>query len=270
MRLSEVLNKAPDTSETQVEGFLGAKKLGWGKHRGIEVGKVIRNHFCRKCNDMRSFISGDVLSCLMTGERSVSIDVTIRCAACESPMEAWFLVGCTGDFFSQTPVVHLERFTENRRDVAGSATSQTGQLDDLFERAQIAYDDRLGAGSMIYLRKIFEMVTSQAAAAAEIATVNSNGRRKTFKGLLKEVDTIKHIIPAEFSNNGYQLFSELSEVIHGESDEGLALTKYGPCRKLVFGIVANVRNNQEMAHAIASLGWDEGALTQVLEEGETA
>lgn len=260
MRLSEVLNRAPDTSRTQVEGFLGAKKLGWGKHKSIAVGRVIRNLYCRECGDVRSFISGDVLSCLMTGERSVSIDVTLRCPACESPMEAWFLVGCTDDFFAQTPMVHLERFTENRRDVAGSPGVHTGQLDELFERAQIAFDDHLGAGSMIYLRKVFEMVTSQTAAAAGIATKLANGKRKTFRGLLEEVDATKHIIPQEFSDNGYQLFSELSEVIHGDSDEGVALSKYEPCRKLVLGVLTNVRNNQEMAQAIASLGWGEGAL----------
>ncbi len=109
---------------------------------------------------------------------------------------------------------------------------------------------------MIYLRKIFEMTTSQAAEAVGIATVRSNGRRKSFRSLLEEVDADSHIIPSEFSSNGYKLFSELSEVIHGDSNEAEALNKYPPCRKLVLGIVNNIRNNQEMAQAIASLGWN--------------
>ena len=259
MRLSEVLNRAPDTAEAQVEHFLGLRKLTWGSHKRIEVGRVIRNYFCRKCGDTRTFISGDVLSCLITGERSVSIDVTLRCSVCESPMEAWFLVGCADDLFSQAPLVHLERFTENRRDTAGRSGAQGGQIDELFERAQIAFEDHLGAGAMIYLRQIFELTTDQVARAVGIATKQANGRRKTFKELLEEVDKSSNIIPLEFSANGYKLFSELSEVIHGDSDEADALTKFEPCRELVFGIVANVKNNQSMAQAAAAL-WNDAAI----------
>ena len=132
----------------------------------------------------------------------------------------------------------------------------TERIDDLFERAQIAFHDHLGAGAMIYLRKTFEMTTAQAAVATGIETKRSSGKRKDFKSLLAEVDARSHIIPSEFSTNGYKLFSELSEVIHGESNEAHALSKFRPCRRLVFGIVNNIRNNQDMAEAIASLGWN--------------
>ena len=173
MRLSEVLNRAPDSSQAQVEGFLGSQRLGWGRHKNIEIGRVIRNYFCRPCDDTRTFFSGDRLSCLVTGSHSVSIDVTLRCSACQSPMEAWFLVGCADDLFGQAPIVHLERFTENKRDVATAVGAQAGEIHELFERAQIAFEDHLGAGSMVYLRKAFEIVTSQAAAATGIPTKHS-------------------------------------------------------------------------------------------------
>jgi hypothetical protein len=185
-------------------------------------------------------------------------------------MEAWFLVGCADDLFGHAPLVHLERFTENKRDVATAVGAQVGEIHELFERAQIAFEDHLGAGSMVYLRKAFEIVTSQAAVATGIPTKHSSGRRKTFKALLEEVDEQSHIIPSEFSNNGYKLFSELSEVIHGDSDEAEALTKYEPCRQLVLGIVTNVRNNQSMAAAIDSLGWNGVAPLQVVEGGGAA
>jgi hypothetical protein len=256
MRLSEVLSRAPDTSKTQIEGFLGYRRVGWGQHRSIHVGMVIRNYFCHACGEIRTFLSGDVLSCLVTGSSSVSIDVALRCSACKSPMEAWFLVGCDDDMFCQAPVVHLERYTENRRDASASGGLGAEKIDDMLERAQVAFEDRLGAGAMIYLRKIFEMTTSQAAAAVGISITRPNGKRKTFRDLLEEVDEDSHIIPAEFSNNRYTLFSELSEVIHEDSDEAQALSKYGPCRKLVVGVVTNIRNNQEMAQAITSLGWN--------------
>lgn len=271
MRLSEVLNKAPDSSMAQVEGFLGSRRIGWGQHRTIGVGKIIRNYFCHACGEIRTFISAEKLSCLITGESSVSVDVVLRCSACSATAEAWFLVGCDDDLFSQAPSVHLERYTENRPDSAGAGGIGADRIDDLLERAQIAFDDHLGAGAMIYLRKIFESATSQAANAVGISTMHQNGRRKTFKALLEEVDADSHIIPAEFSSNSYTLFSELSEVIHGDSDEVDALSKYPPCRKLIMGIISNIRNNQEMAQAITSLGWavDSGNAL-VLTEGGAA
>src|SRR4051812_10405864 len=161
MRLSDVLSNAPDTSTVQVESFLRTPKVRWGQHERIEVGKVFRNYFCRTCRADRTFESSDVLSCLITGEHTVSIDVGLRCVACDSEMEAWFLIRTEGDLLARSPSVRLERFTENRRDTAGRPGSQAGQIDDLFSRAQIAFEDGLGAGALVYLRKIFEIVTAQ-------------------------------------------------------------------------------------------------------------
>lgn len=148
--------------------------------------------------------------------------------------------------------MYLERFSENRPDAAREPSSD---IDDLLERAQIAYDDRLGAGSMVYLRKVFEVSIVQAANAIGVDTKTSKGKRRRFGEVLKEVDQKSGIVPPEFSSNRYQLFSELSDVMHGSADEGEALTKYGPCRRLVIGIVENIRNKSEMARAVAALGW---------------
>lgn len=259
MRLSEVLNKAPDTSTAQVENFLGSRKVAWGEHRSIIAGRVVRNHYCLSCGDTRSFVSGEKLSCIVAGAQTLSIDVALRCSGCESGAEAWFLVGCGADLYSPAPEVYLQRFTENRRDVAGSHGLRIEQIDDLFERAQIAFDDRLGAGAMIYLRKIFEILTRQAAEATGVSTTHNNGRRRDFKSLLQEVDAGTRIIPPEFSDNGYRLFSELSQTIHGDADELGALAKFDPCRRLILGIVNNIRNRQDLAEAISSLGWQEKA-----------
>ncbi|MBL8776855.1 MAG: hypothetical protein JNK12_13020 [Acidimicrobiales bacterium] len=256
MRLSEVLNRAPDTSRTQVENFLGSRKVSWGAQRLITAGRVVRNHFCLACGDTRSFVSGEKLSCLVAGEQVLSIDVALRCSGCGSGAEAWFLIGCGDDLYSPAPEVYLQRFTENRRDLAGAQGLRIEQIDDLFERAQIAFDDRLGAGAMIYLRKIFESLTMEAAVAAGIATTHPNGRRKNFRLLLQEVDGQARIIPTEFAENGYTLFAELSNVIHGDADEAEALEKYDPCRRLILGVVSNVRNRSEFAAAIATLGWE--------------
>lgn len=256
MRLSDVLNRAPDTAKTQVENFLGARKVAWGQHKKIDVGKVVHNFYCRICSDFRTFLSSEVLMCLVTGDRQVSIDAALRCPVCSSSVEAWYLVASEGDLYAHTPTVFLERYTENRRDSATSAGADPGQFEDLLERAEIAYEGQLGAGSMIYLRKIFEAVTTEVATVAGIATTGRNGSRKPFRTLLEEVDRTHHIIPRRFSNNGYLLFAELSEVIHGNSSEEMALLKYLPCRQLVLSVVNNVKGDQAMASAIDALGWD--------------
>lgn len=264
MRLAELLNRAPDTTPRQVESFWGSavewdtdpdddlEELPWGYHEEISVGRVVRNHVCLNCRDIRSFVSGDRLSCLVVGQRALSIDVPLRCSGCEATSEAWFIVRSNNDLLAPSPEMYLERFSENRRDTAREPSTD---IDDLLELAQIAYDDRLGAGSMVYLRKVFEISIVQAANAIGVDTKTSNGKRRRFGEVLKEVDQKSGIVPLEFSSNRYQLFSELSDVMHGSADEGEALTKYGPCRRLVIGIVENIRNKSEMARAVAALGW---------------
>src|SRR5436305_8269592 len=91
MRLSELLSKAPANEEAQVERFLSAR-LPWGKHKTIEVGKVAINFKCKTCDNVRTFMSGDKLSCLGVGDRVVSIDACLKCPVCKATIEAWFLV----------------------------------------------------------------------------------------------------------------------------------------------------------------------------------
>lgn len=256
MRLSDLLSRAPEQDEAQVEGFLGARRMGWGKHKVIEVGKVAINFKCKPCGDVRTYLSGDKLSCLVVGDRVVSIDACLRCPACNAVVEAWFLVVSRDNLYDQAPVVRLERYVENRRGVASRLGIGAGAFDDLLERAQLAYEQQLGAGSMIYLRKIFEALTLEVARVAGMPTTGNNGKRKPFRQLLEQVDAAHRIIPPAFANDGYHLFSELSEVIHGESTDEVALEKYLPCRSLIIGVINNVAGNNEMRQAIDALGWD--------------
>lgn len=269
MRLAEVLNNAPDTSTHQIETFIRKSKIRWGQHEQIEVGKIARNYLCPFCRDTRTYYSGPKLSCLVTGDTSVSIDVTLRCSGCDqSTVDAWFLVESKDHLLSPSPLVTVKRFSESRRSAENeSGVDERASIEDMFDRAQTAYQDELGAGSMIYLRKIFENVTVQTALAMNIPIKTPSNRRKPFKQLLQQVDDVSHIIPQEFNRPGYRLFEELSDVIHGESSEADALAKYNPCRRLVSGIVNNVRNNREVAEAIAELKWQQDA-PLIPDEGE--
>lgn len=211
-------------------------------------------------------MSGETLSCLVASDQLVSIDVTLRCPVCPASVEAWYLIACDSDLYVQSPVVYLDRCTENRRDSVKGVGNSGGQFEDLLERAQTAYEQQLGAGSMVYLRKIFEAVTKEVATIAGIATTRPNGSRKPFRDLLEEVDREHHIIPAGFAQDGYRLFSELSEVIHGDASEDVALLKFQPCRQLILSVLNNVMEDRAIASAIGALGWDVGNLVAIAGE----
>ena len=256
MRLSDLLSKAPDTTAGQVEGFLANRPLSWGKHRKIKVGKVYHNFRCRNCDDQRTFESGDELYCLGLGDHAVSIDVTLKCTACQASVETWFLLGSDGDVASIAPEVRIERYAENLRDRADRVGEPTGQFSDLMTRARVAYEAGLGAGSMVYLRKIFEMITVEVAEIVGVETKRGSGKPRPFKDVLKEVNDHRVIIPHRFSSNGYQLYEHLSDVIHGDSDESDALQKFIPCQRLVLGVVEEVNRDNVFAKAIDELGWN--------------
>lgn len=270
MRLSDLLNDAPNTYKAQVENFLGYRLMKRGQHKNIDVGVVCRNYHCHICSQMRTYTSPTspkTLSCLMIDNNSVSIDVTLQCPSCSANIEVWFLITGNDDLFSQSPTVSIVRCIENRQDVHSVGNSEATSIPDLFERAQIAYNDHLGSGSMVYLRQIYETLTRISAEAFGIPIQNVKGKKQNFRELLKQVDSKAHIIPTDFSANGYTLFSELSSVIHGESDEQRAMAKYEPCKTLIKGVLLNINNNNyrmQMKKAANELGWPDA-----LDNGET-
>jgi hypothetical protein len=256
MRLSEVLSKPPTLEFKQVEGFLGNKTLAVGKQMKIVAGKVGINFFCRTCSDSRTFYSGEELYCIGVNKSLVSIDCVITCQSCGSSVQLWFLIDCDGNINDRAPQVRILKRSEKLSNTVVIDKERYGDFSELLEKAQRARRDGLGAGAMVYLRKIFEQITQQMATAAGIPDTNTNGKRKTFKALLEEVDRQRSIIPREFSENGYRLFGELSDIIHSEYNEELALRKYESLHRLVVGILDNVRNNNELITAIGTLGWN--------------
>jgi hypothetical protein len=240
------------------------KNLGVGKQKKLDIGKIGLNYYCAACNDIRTFWSGDELFCIGVSPRQVSIDCVLRCR-CAVTVAVWFLVESLEDsIVGLAPNVRVlkrrEKLSEQVRLVGGTNSEYTEMLD----KAIRAYRDGLGAGSMVYLRKIFEQITTQTANAVGIAVTKGNGKRKPFECLLKEVDGQRHIIPSEFSADGYRLFGELSDVVHGAHDETLALQKFEPLHRLIVGILDNVRNSQELTTTTRLLGWGtlEGGATE--------
>ncbi|TFD42588.1 hypothetical protein E3T33_12090 [Cryobacterium sp. TMT1-2-1] len=186
----------------------------------------------------------------------MSIDVTLQCLECQTSVEAWFLVASDGPIAGPSPTVRVERYTEHLRDRAERVGEAGGPFSDLVRRANLAYENDLGAGAIIYLRKIFETLTWEVAEIAEIETLKPNGRRRSFAEVLRKVNDKRNIIPQRFSSDGYKLFSELSEIIHGESSEEIALQKFEPCLRLVLGVVEEIYRDNVFAQAIEDLGWN--------------
>lgn len=253
MRLSEILSRPLSSDFKQVDGFLNNSKLKAGKQKKISVGIVGINFYCTKCNDIRTFCSNDELYRIGVHDQSISIDCVLHCPQCGASIPLWFLIESKDSIFEYAPKVRiLKRSIKFSENVQPNSYTY-GDFSELLDKAELAYREELGAGAIIYLRKIYEKIASQAADAFNIEKKDASGNRKKFKTLLKEVDKACSIIPSEFSENKYALFEELSEIIHGTYDESEALKKYISLKRLIIGILENVKSHDEMANAIGIL-----------------
>jgi hypothetical protein len=255
MRLSEVLSKAPLEEYTQIEGFLKGKKLNTGIQRKIQIGNIGLNFQCTNCDDLRTFWSDKNIYCLGVDDSTISIDINLKCG-CGNHIQAWFLVKSKDIIYDFAPLVKIIKRGIRLGDKAKINVNHYGEESFLIEKADLAYSESLGAGAMVYLRMIFERVTKRVANEMGISIVFPNNRRKNFWTLLKEVDETQPIIPQEFKSNRYKLFKELSEIVHGNSNEPEALVKYNPTRRLIIGIFDNIKNNVEISDALLHFDWE--------------
>lgn len=260
MRLSDVLSKAPIKKFIQVDGFLQSKKGNVGQNVEIFVGKIGLNYFCTNCQDLRTFYSGDKLSVIFVNKNLISVDSVLICG-CGNTIPVWFLVESKEDITGQAPYVKIIKKSDKLIDTTRVDARKYGEFTKLLDKAEQAYNEEFGAGAIVYLRKIFEKITIESANAMNIEYKKyENGNPKNFSELLEKVDKKCNIIPREFSKNGYKLFRELSEVVHGEYDENIGLSKFNALYRLVIGILENVKNRKELIQAMKKLEWeiDEG------------
>ena len=254
MRLSNVLSESPNTKFAQVEGFL-SKPLPAGSQRKLSIGQIASNYFCVECSAIRTFWSDENVYCIGVDSRQISIDCVLKCRCGES-VTVWFLVESYEEkIVGLAPNVRILKRREKLSDHVRLAEKKYADYTDLLDKAERAFRDGLGAGSLVYLRKIYEQITEQTANAVGIPCTHSNGKRKPFKQLLEEVDKKRPIIPEEFRKDGYRLFGDLSDVVHGEYDEQIGLSKFEPLHRLIVGILDNVNNSIELQSAVGSLGW---------------
>lgn len=266
MRLSSRLSDK-SKNHGEIESFIDWEKytispeeaedlqlISAGDFIDIQIGKITLPFYSTKCNDSVSFVSPKNLHCLIISEKMISIDCQLQCMdyddsnqackECNHCIQAWFLVGAD-DIFAATPNVYLIKQNFKLPANIKLPVETEDKFTEWLAKAEIAHKERLGAGSVIYLRSILEQITIKVGNDAGVDIYQPNGRTKPFNQVLQAVDAQCSIIPTIYSDNGYKLFQKLSEIAHGNSDEETALKEYEPLRRLVVGVIENVRKNEE-------------------------
>lgn len=257
MRLSEILSKKPSKQYVQIDGFLQNKKGSIGQSVKISIGQIALNYYCQDCEDLRTFFSKGNLEAIFVNRNLISIDSVLTCAGCGKGIPVWFLVESNNDITGQAPEVRILKKTEKNIQIEETNNYHYNKYIELLNKAEQAFNENLGSGSIVYLRKVFEKITVDSANAINIEYDKyENGNPKNFSQLLKMVDEKSSIIPREFSSNGYKLFRELSNIVHGDCDEAEGINKFEPLYRLVVGIVENVKNHKEIMDSIEKLQWN--------------
>lgn len=273
MRLSDVLNRHITAEFKPIQPFIDIESdeededvmlLKTGDFIELNIGKIMINYYCEECGDKRTFASCDKLHCLIVNDGLISIDSHLECPGCNMNIQVWYLVEIK-ELFSSDPKARVLKKTNKLSDrVTILNKNKYGIHTEFLEKATRASQEGFGAGSIVYLRKVFEQVTTQVAEASGIDTtfVTKKGdtKRKNFRDLLTEVDEKCAIIPPEFANNGYKLFGKLSDVIHGDYDEIIALEKFSAFYRLVTGVMDNVKNKAEFNEAMKVIGIETGGV----------
>ena len=270
MRLSDILSKEPMKEFIAVDNFAPKNSAQIGKSYKIEVGKVFLNQKCNNCNQVHQFYSDEILYFMPINADLLSIDCRLTCQYCgKTSVPVWFLIQVEGmsmtkgqksvNILSTAKVRLLHRHFKYSSEVEPEPLKYKKEYSDLLIKADQAYYDQLGAGALVYLRKLYEMVTVDVAKDNGVAYQDRNGKTLNFRELLTRVNGQCSIIPQEFSANGYQLFSELSEIVHSSStDEEVGMKKYTSLRRLIVGILDNIddkRKKEELTAATRALSW---------------
>lgn len=243
MRLSDILSTKPSADFQPVDGFLDGKFLNRGKLKKIEVGNIQIDFFCKKCNKMQSFclynpVKPCSVHCIGINENMISIDCVLTCLFCETSIPAWFLIESENEIYAQIPKVRIIKYSDKLSESV--SYKPTSKYIELFDAADKAYREGLGAGAIIYLRKIYETIVS------EIVKKHNIDSTLNFKEKLKEANKKAHIIPHGLDDRKYELFQELSNIVHGEFDDKTALNEYLPLKELINSIVENIQTADKL------------------------
>ncbi len=267
MRLSDILSKEPSSDFNSVDNFAPKNCAKIGKSYKIDVGKIFLNQKCNSCNQVHQFYSDDILYFIPINNELISIDCRLTCQYCKKiSVPVWFLVQVEGmsmmkgnksvSFLRNAKVRLLYKHFKYSSDVEPAPLEYKKEYSDLLIKADQAYYNGLGAGALVYLRKLYEKFTLDIAKSNGIAYLDKKNKQVNFRELLERVNTRCLMIPPEFSANGYRLFEELSNIVHNDSiDEEPGIKKYTSHRRLIVEILDNIRDKKELSAVISKLEW---------------
>lgn len=241
----------------------------------IDIGRINLPFYSTKCQDTIIFKSNQILHCLIISDKMISIDCDLtcdnrnqsnsKCQTCKNSVQSWFLIEAD-NIFSSSPQINVVKKNHKLSKDIKLPIEVGNKYDEWFAKADIAFKERLGAGAIIYLRSIFEKITFEVGTEINDRIRNTHGNvidlnKLSFRDLLEKVNNVYPIIPVIYSQNGYELFGQLSEIAHGNSDEQTALEKYESLRRLVKSVVDEVTskkqeivNNIEITKALSEIG----------------
>lgn len=271
MDLSKILRKRPTEVFQQVDTFWFPEEkeeyeyseenecdntLLIGQNISVEADQVSLNYFCIECDDLRTFSSNkeEGLRGVIVSNQVISIDCILQCN-CGAIVHTWFLVEAEEDIRYQSPKVRILHFREKLTDKVNIQFEQFGEFSEWLEKAKRANRDGLGSGGVIYLRKVYESIIYNIAIANNIPITDNKGTRLGFRGILKKVILMHPIIPSDFSENGYDLFGQLSEIIHGDGSEEEAFKYFDELYTLVTSIIIEMNQKEELRKALKKFHW---------------
>lgn len=280
MRLSTILSEYDNNELRHVESIINSDKyydpdeimfdedrkpVENGSVVDIDIGTLVVHFFCSSRNDNVTYKSS-IQHCLVVNNKVLSIDCMLecidcdRCPNCKRTIQAWFLVEAD-NIFSDNPSVRILKYNFKVPEDIKFLYETSDAYAEWFAKADYAYREGLGAGSVIYLRTIFEHLTIELGELENINIYKPNGTLKPFMEVLSAVDGKCSIIPELYKQDGYNLFRKLSNIAHGNASEQEALENYLDLKRLVRGIIDNVnkqreeiRNNEEIKQALVKIG----------------
>lgn len=267
MRLSDILSKEPTSEFASVDNFVPKNTVKIGSSCKIDVGKIFLNLKCNNCEQVHQFYSDELLYFIPINDEMISIDCRLTCQYCgKVSIPVWFLVQVEGmsftrnhnsvGFMPNAKVRLLHKHFKYSSDAEPEPLKYEKEYSDLLIKADQAYSDGLGAGALVYLRKLYEKITIDVAINNGVNYLGKNGKKLNFKEILERVDKQCSIIPAEFAADGYKLFGELSNIVHDSLiSEETGIKKYTSLRRLIVGILDNIRNKNEINAAVNDLSF---------------
>ncbi|MCM1173226.1 MAG: hypothetical protein NC393_14005 [Clostridium sp.] len=182
----------------QVDGFLQGKKGHIGQQVDLTVGNIALNYFCSECDDLRTYCSNGKLTAIFVDKDTISIDAVLECGACKNCTQVWYLIHLEGDITFGAPKIRILKLSKHLSEKVAIYGTKYGEYSSLLDKAELAYNNNLGTGAIIYLR-IYEKIIIRTAQQMNIQYQQyEGGNPKNFRELLEEVDKQCSIIPFEF------------------------------------------------------------------------